>query len=165
MFLNFMKKISSVKVPVVIKPTKAKSVPKKTRAKLITPPQKITKPVSVKKASVKKVAKKKVATKSSETKKTLVKSVNKKSLIQASDEKSFWVSDGQILNNLLALANSFEKMDKLIYQHHANSTQNDFADWVETVLCDDDCATALRKAKTPKTANRIVTEHLKFYII
>jgi hypothetical protein len=124
-----------------------------------------------KKKPAKKVAKK--ATKKKGVKKTTKKAVKKtakkttrksapKQLVFASEGESFWAKDGQILNSLVALRDAFERMDKDIYKYHITN-DNDFARWVEVVLCDGDCATALRKARTPKTARTVVVKHLKFY--
>ena len=86
-----------------------------------------------------------------------------RSFVIAPDPQSFWTNDGQILNNLTALAESFATMDTLLYKYHVQNEQNDFADWVERVLEDEVCAVALRKAKTPKSAHMIVIKHLRNY--
>lgn len=121
---------------------------------------------TTKKATKKKVAKKatKKVTKKT-TKKVAKKTANKatkKSLVFASDSESFWAKDGQILNSLVALRDALERMDKEIYTYHVNN-DNDFARWVEAVLQDADCASALRKAKTPNSAKTVVVKHLKLY--
>ena len=125
-----------------------------------------SKKVVAKKAAAKKMVvkppKTKVATASKTTAQKSARS-KKRSLVQASDGHSFWVSDGQILNDLVSLANSFKSMDTLIYHYHVQSTQNDFADWVELVLGDAACAAALRRARTPKTAHAVVVKHLNYY--
>jgi len=130
----------------------------------------VAKKPAVKKAAPKKVAKKTVAKKT--TKKAPAKKAVKKStamkkpnkdLVYASDEQSFWTTDGEILNSLMALSEAFGKMEKGVYQFHAEGDQNDFSVWVETVLCDGECAAALAKAKTHKSARTIVNKHLKNY--
>ena len=120
------------------------------------------------KRAVKKVVKK--ATKKSPkkaTKKVVKKTTRKKKegkpLVYSSDGESFWVSDGQILNNLIALRDALDAMDKEVYKLHAGGKSNDFAKWVEKVLCDKKCATDLRKAKTQRGARTVVVRHLKFY--
>ncbi len=127
------------------KPT-TKKVSKKTVAK-----------TTVKKPTTKKApAKKKVA------KTTAMKKPNK-DLVFASDQESFWTTDGQILNSLMALSEAFGTMDKGVYRFHAEGDRNDFSVWVETVLCDGECAAELAKAKTHKSARTIVNKHLKNY--
>ena len=127
------------------------------------------------KKSVKKVAKKKVAKKTAKkaTKKTTKKVAKKttrkkqaaKPLVYSSESTSFWVSDGQILNSLIALRDAFDAMEKEVYKYHATGTNNDFANWVEVVLCDGNCAKDLRKAKTQRSAKTAVVKHLKYYVV
>lgn len=88
-----------------------------------------------------------------------------KTLVLASNQKSFWVNDGSILNSLVALHDALAVMEKHHFEHHVTKDKNDFAEWVEAVLCDSDCASDLRKAKTSKAAKTVVAKHLKFYVI
>ena len=112
---------------------------------------------AVKKTAAKKPAAKKVA------KKTVVKKPSK-DLLFASDQESFWVQNGEILNSLIALRDALENMDKGVFEFHAQGDQNDFSIWVETVLCDADCAADIAKAKTQKSARTAVNKHLKRYV-
>jgi hypothetical protein len=152
MFFNRMKKILKsdevpmVEVPVVQVVSKEKKSPAKTTAK-----------AAVKKA-VKKTAVKKAA--SAEEGETV-----RLPLRHAEDEKAFWVNDGKILKNLTELAETFAEMDTIVYRYHVATKRNDFADWVEHVLCDEECAAALRCAKTPKTAHTVVVRRLTAYDI
>ncbi len=111
-------------------------------------------------------------TKTTATKKAAAKTPSKskstaktpaKALVYANNESCFWVTDGQILNSLAALRDAFSNMPKDVYAYHVSSDKNDFATWVEVVLCDGDCALDLRKAKTPTTAKTAVAKHLKNY--
>ncbi|MEK7638730.1 MAG: hypothetical protein AAB388_01075 [Patescibacteria group bacterium] len=113
-----------------------------------------TKTTAVKKKAAKKAA---PATKKSAAK------VAKKPLVYADNSSSFWVRNGQILNSLVALRDALSAMEKEVYLYHASKDKNDFANWVEVVLCDDTCAADLRKAKTPISAKSAVVKHLKLY--
>ncbi len=84
-------------------------------------------------------------------------------LIKAPAEKEFWTNDGQILTDLVSLAESFAAMDNILFQYHVSDDKNDFADWVEHVLEDQDCATSLRKTNTPKKAHGVVVRRLRYY--
>ncbi len=95
--------------------------------------------------------------------KTSAKKSTPKKLIYAADPHSFWTTDGAILNSLTALRNALAAMDKEVFSHHVAKGKNDFADWVEVVLLDEECAIALRKAKTPATACAVVEKYLKLY--
>ena len=138
----------------------------------------IAKKAAVKKKPVAKKAtvKKKVTAKKTTTKKTTTKKASAtpkatamkkpvKDLVFASDQESFWVQNGEVLNSLMALNDAFANMDKDIYQFHAHGDRNDFCIWVDTVLCDAACAADLKKAKTQKGARTIVVKHLKLYSI
>lgn len=98
-------------------------------------------------------------------KKTAKKSVTKTMLVYADNSESFWVSNGQILNSLVALKDALATMDKAVYAHHVMAGKNDFATWVEQVLDDAACAKSLRAAKTPAAAKTAVAKHLKDYSI
>lgn len=116
-------------------------------------------------AAPKKVVKKVAAKKAVTAKKTATKQKSGKVLVYADNTHSFWTTDGQIFNSLVALHEALKVMDKAVYTHHVNKDHHDFAEWVEVVLCDADCAADLRKAKTPTTAHMTVTKHLKTYLL
>lgn len=123
------------------------------------------------KKTTKKSAKKKVAKKAAKkttkkaTKKTSRKKSTKKELVYSPDHMSFWVSDGQILNSLLALRDALDAMHADVYKYHTGGLSNDFAKWVEMVLRDQACAKDLRKAKTKRSAKTVVVKHLKHYTL
>jgi len=125
-----------------------------------TAPKKVvkdTKKVAAKK-TVKSVAEKGVKSKA-------VKKTSKKPLVLADNQTSFWVTNGQILNSLVALRDALDAMEKEVYQYHAGEMHNDFANWVSDVLCDASCAADLAKAKTPTKAKTVVKNHLKAYAV
>ncbi len=116
-------------------------------------------PITAKKAVAKKVAKKAVTKKTSTAKKTS----GKKSLVFADSAHAFWVSDGQILNSLVALEQAMTSMSATVFGHHVSKDKHDFATWVEVVLSDRSCAADLKKTKTPKSAKLAIAKHLKTY--
>jgi hypothetical protein len=126
---------------IITKAAPEKATPKKVAVK--APAKKVVKPVA----------------------KTVAKKVAKKELVYADNESSFWLSDGQILNSLVALANAFDTLNKEVYSHHVASWKNDFAQWVEIVLGDAACAKSLKTAKTPAAAKIVVVKYLKLYNI
>ena len=126
-----------------------------------------TKKVITKKA-VKKVAKK--VTKKKMPKKAVIKKTTKakktkKDLVHADGATAFWVRNGMVLDSLVTLSEALAEMEKEVYLYHVRKDRNDFAEWVETVLVDPDCAKDLKKAKTPQTANTVVIRHLKLYSV
>ena len=126
------------------------------------PTKKTTKKVA--KKTVKKTANKSTSKKA--TKKITRKAVAKKQpkvLVCASDDTCFWTTDGKILRDLEELAHALHDMEDEIFAHHVTKDKNDFANWVEDVLLDDDCADALRRAKKSTTAQKVVIKQLKLY--
>lgn len=114
------------------------------------------------KKELKKSVAKKVTSKSPSVKKSaVVKKVVP--LIQAPSPEQFWMNDGQILGDLVALAESFAAMDDLLFRYHVTADKNDFADWVESVLNDATCAQSLRTVDSPKKAHKVVTQRLRVY--
>jgi hypothetical protein len=147
------------------KKTATKKGAKKSPAKKAASKKVVKK--TTKKAPAKKVVKK-TATKKTPTKKatkTAAKSRSKKELVVAPDEASFWVTNGAVLNSLLALRDALDEMEKEVYSYHVSKQHNDFANWVDAVLCDQKCAIELKSARTPEKAKTVVTKHLKVYSV
>lgn len=119
-----------------------------------------TKKAATKKPT-KKVAKKAAVKKSARK----TSSRDEKLLVYANGPTSFWTTDGQILNSLIALRDALDTMEKAVYEHHVTAKKNDFAAWVKDILYDDECAIALKKAKGPKSARTTVVRYLKKYSI
>ncbi len=133
------------------KKTSSKKTPSKKVAQKATKkaaPEKVTKKTSVKKPASK----------------TTTKKVAQYELRHAPTDQAFWVTDGQILNNLLDLESALSAMEKAVFSHHVTKEKNDFADWVEYVLEESECAQALRKARTQKPAHTVVVRYVKRYV-
>lgn len=124
---------------------------------------------TTKKAAKKKAAKATKKTTRKTTKKTAAPKAKQSSkkivraLVCAEGEECFWTTDGKVLENLNELALAFGSMDEEVFLHHVTKDKNDFADWVEHVLQDAACATALRRARKPKTARSVVVRYLRSY--
>jgi hypothetical protein len=85
-------------------------------------------------------------------------------LVEAPSGKAFWVNFGPIVSNLRGLRDALaHDITDQQFTHHVSGSRNDFAAWVEEVLCDASCATALRRAKTREAAVRAVETALKRY--
>jgi hypothetical protein len=84
-------------------------------------------------------------------------------MVCAIDGECFWSRDGQILSNLADLSFAIGSMDDSIFLHHVSKERNDFADWVEHVLQDRECAEALRRSSKKTQAQKIVDLHLSKY--
>jgi hypothetical protein len=114
--------------------------------------------MSTSKTTTKKAVAKKVA-----APKTKTAASKKRTMVVAKGSHCFWVNQGPILKDLEELADALKTMSEKMFAHHVNKDHNDFADWVEGVLKDADAATALRKAKKPKTAYTAVIKYVKLY--
>lgn len=155
----FKKMLQRELAPVVV-PVKKTAVKKVTTKKAASTKVVVTKKVAVKKTAAKKVVAKKAA---NATKPSTVKTKTKSKtprLVVASDSESFWVTNGHVLNSLVALELALKTMTKSVYDYHISNTGSDFADWVEQVLMTPACASELRKAKTATTAYRVVHAYL-----
>lgn len=84
-------------------------------------------------------------------------------LVCVDGEHCFWTHGGAVLSTLRDLRNELNSMTDEEYQYHANVDKNDFADWVENILCDDACAKGLRRARRRATAYSCVKRCLANY--
>ena len=89
----------------------------------------------------------------------------KKRLINAYNEKCFWLYNGSVLSNLEDLCRALGSMSDKQFWHHVSRVKNDFAIWVEEVLADKKCADGLRNAATRPAARKAVEKALKDYAI
>ncbi|HEY4498649.1 MAG TPA: hypothetical protein VJH94_01135 [Candidatus Paceibacterota bacterium] len=89
----------------------------------------------------------------------------KKLLVNAYNERCFWVYNGPVLSNLSDLWRAYNYMTKEQYAHHVHEEKNDFSKWVAEVLLDEECAKALLKADSPKKAATVVENSLKEYYV
>jgi hypothetical protein len=122
-------------------------------------------PTTKKQAPTKKSAPQKAADKKkAPAKKRTPKTKSKKSPIVAEGTLRFWVSDGSILSHMMDLLNAVQDMDSEVFEYHAQGDTNDFALWVEHVLCDADCAQKLTKAKSQKQAEKVLSKYVTYYI-
>ncbi|MFA6338655.1 MAG: hypothetical protein WCW87_01170 [Candidatus Paceibacterota bacterium] len=85
-----------------------------------------------------------------------VEKKGKKELVFVDDERSFWVNNGPILKNIDDLMIALENINDDQYNHHVSSEKNDFAQWVEIVLCEPEKAKLLRKAGNKKKAVQVL---------
>jgi hypothetical protein len=85
-------------------------------------------------------------------------------LVDAPPDKVFWVNFGPVLKNLQELRDALRSMSESQFAHHVGPGRNDFANWVEGVLDDAECAGVLRRARSRSGAVRAVKIHLKAYV-
>jgi len=66
-------------------------------------------------------------------------------------QKSFWVNNGPIVNNLKTLPKIINEMNDAQFMYHVNKDKNDFSDWIRDILGDKKLSNELRKCKIKKT--------------
>lgn len=126
-----------------------------------------------KKATAKKAAAKKTVARKSAVKKTAKKAAKKTAtkktkntpppLTVAKSGETFWTTNGEIIATLLELKEALGRMPEEVFSYHVTKDKNDFAQWVETVLQDKECAAALRRARKKSSAHTVVVRFLKRY--
>lgn len=72
----------------------------------------------------------------------------KKILSTVRPDKSFWINNGPIVNNLKDLPKSVEQMNEEQFRYHVNKDKNDFSNWIEEILGDKALAKELRRTRT-----------------
>jgi len=150
--------------PKAVKKSTAKKAPAKKSVKKVASKKAAPKAARkmLKKTTVKKVVKKAAPKKVTAAK---AKTTSKKPLVVAPNEKSFWVTNGAVLNSLIALRDALDEMEREVYSYHVSKEHNDFAAWVDAVLADEKCAKDLAKANDPEKAKTVVVKHLKVYAV
>lgn len=84
-------------------------------------------------------------------------------LKDVSDDKRFWLCDGNYLQNLVQLRDALAKMNDGVFSYHVNQEKNDFKNWVEGVILDTKLASELAKAKTKKAMFQKVSAAVRNY--
>ncbi len=71
--------------------------------------------------------------------------LNQRILEDCSDEESFWINYGPIINSLSELIEAIEQMKTYTFRYHVNqdNNKNDFADWIRSSLDDNELAMRL----------------------
>ena len=87
----------------------------------------------------------------------------KKQMVCAPGEHCFWVCDGRVLADLRELGAALAEIEDEIFTHHVTDERHDFANWVEEILCDGDCAKKLRETDNRHDARKVVLQALDLY--
>ncbi len=82
-------------------------------------------------------------------------------IVSVSAELAFWTIDGVVYHSLLELADGLAVMEGRVYRYHADKDHQDFAAWVSSVFMKKPLAALLKKATTPKAAEKVIRNHLK----
>lgn len=76
------------------------------------------------------------------------------------EENKFYCRDGSVLKNLQELAQNLKAISNEAFAHHVNPEKNDFASWISGCYGNDALAKKIAKAKTAKSAARMLEDAL-----
>ncbi|MFH1316127.1 MAG: DUF5752 family protein [Candidatus Woesearchaeota archaeon] len=72
----------------------------------------------------------------------------KEFLKDVNPDKSFWINNGPIINNLKQLPKAIEKIDDNTFRYHVNKEKNDFSKWIDETIGDKTLSRNLRGIRT-----------------
>ena len=74
-----------------------------------------------------------------------LKVIREKALSDCAPDKAFWTCNGTVLRNIYELVDCIRGLNDSGFRYHVNkdNNKNDFADWVQFVLEDDELALSL----------------------
>jgi len=78
----------------------------------------------------------------------------------AKPESYFILVNGVPLKNLKELAGACETMNDWVFNHHVNESRNDFANWVEHVLKEEELSSEIVVARNPGHLEVIILRYL-----
>ena len=77
-------------------------------------------------------------------------------------DKSFWINNGPIINNLKNLPRAVEEMSDDQFRHHVNNDKNDFSNWINDILGDSYLASELRKTRAKNLFVRTLKSRIDY---
>lgn len=77
-------------------------------------------------------------------------------MFESPQDKAFWVNNGPVVSTLEGLREALKTMSDEQFAYHTKRAGNDFARWVDEVLCHGHCAKKLMKAPTRDHAVRAI---------
>ena len=83
-----------------------------------------------------------------------------KNIGEAPHDRRFVLKDGRVLKDLIELSHALEHMSDDVFNHHVNSSKNDFRNWVKDVFSQKELAAELEKAKTRSDLQLAVLKHI-----
>lgn len=90
----------------------------------------------------------------------LAKDVARRMLGDVPEDKQFWCNDGRVLKNLRELETALKEMSDETFRYHVNEAKNDFSNWVNDVIGDEDLARDLRRSTVKSVALNKVTDRI-----
>ncbi len=92
--------------------------------------------------------------------------MERKELIQATNENAFYCCNGQVYFNLKDLLEGLRNMSDETFAYHCNKSKNDFRNWIRDVLKDKKIARDIRwSIKRTTVVKKIEINLSKYYKI
>ena len=76
------------------------------------------------------------------------KKTGRKFLSSVRPEKSFWINNGPIVNNIRNLPKALEQVSEDTFTHHVNGEKNDFYNWITEVIGDQKLARRIKAVRS-----------------
>lgn len=72
---------------------------------------------------------------------------------------AFWVNNGPVLHSVNDLIKALKKeiTDEQFY-YHTKRNKNDFAIWIKECLCDNNCATRIKRVRSKEGMLRVLSK-------
>ena len=83
-------------------------------------------------------------------------------LSEVPTDKSFFVHDGPIVNNLMEFYNVLMEMTDEQFDYHRNSGRNDFYNWLKHVVRDQRLANETCRVKSRETMARRIKKRIDY---
>ena len=83
------------------------------------------------------------------------------SLQDTSSDKVFWLHGGKTIKNVLELAKELKQMNNETFAHYVNNEKNDFANWIQHCIKDEQLATLLKTTKSKERMEAIVERRIQ----
>ncbi|OGM23076.1 hypothetical protein A2961_02590 [Candidatus Woesebacteria bacterium RIFCSPLOWO2_01_FULL_39_21] len=85
---------------------------------------------------------------------------SKKDIVNAPNDKLFWVHEGPALKNLVDLRDLLRSLRDETFKFHVNELKNDFSNWISDVLKEADLAKKLKGIKSKRYTYKTVNDYL-----
>ena len=77
------------------------------------------------------------------------------------EENRFWCCDGRVLSNLHDLQKAMKEMREETFRYHVNKEKNDFYNWINYVVNDENLAEKIKRIRTQKGAERKINARIR----
>jgi len=85
---------------------------------------------------------------------------SKKDIVNAPNDKLFWVHEGPALKNLVDLRDLLRSLRDETFKFHVNELKNDFSNWISDVLKEADLAKKLKGIKSKRYTYNAINDYL-----